>query len=121
MFDPKITEGKWEINYWKTELGTEFCSFEDENGELIRWGRCHTIAKPEYIENGKAIAAVPELLEVYRETLKFIDVVNKVCFRPDVLNGRSDILDARTKILSVIKILEKKEPTFPERPQSEVV
>ena len=48
--------------------------------------------------------AIHELLQVYKETLNFIDVINEVCFSPGVLVGRKEILDARTKLLDKIDL-----------------
>jgi len=75
MFDPKITKGKWKLKHWKTEPGTEFCNFEDEKGELIRWGRVHKDKKPEYIANGQAIEEVPQLLEVLKAARIVLEMI----------------------------------------------
>lgn len=78
MFNPEITEGPWN---WK-RVDSEKTLFSEDN-EKILWSivsGCTDLGDEDSVfsknkENEKAIASVPELLEVYKKAKEVIDEV----------------------------------------------
>ncbi len=76
IFSPKITKGYWRlVEYRDGALVDVEIPVDDKNVTLC------TLAKPtdNAVENSKAIAAVPELLEVYKTLLTYINKKHSNC------------------------------------------
>jgi len=81
MFNPKITEGTWLWTYspyWEARMSLEASTFGESNKNVCSPDCCNdgdegaAWFSEESLSNedAKAIAAVPELLEVYKAALK---------------------------------------------------
>jgi hypothetical protein len=64
MFDPKITEGKWKYEPVPDDIEAMFVFSKGENATCIATTNQFKELKDGGRENAKAIAAIPELLDV---------------------------------------------------------
>lgn len=101
MFDPKITEGKWELEYDEPYKGpfsfsylSLFVEREPENDCIVGSCGCCTGPFGDNIEDIKAIVAIPELLNIYKAAKKCLDSGDiKPGFDKDILSECIDKLE----------------------------
>ena len=78
MFNPKITEGPWK--WVKGYVGCESPLVGKDNTLICHFGiegvYEHCLGTEPEEEDMRAIAAVPELLEVYRQAKELVDGIN---------------------------------------------